>query len=80
MKKLLPLFCAIGFLAQPALAANNITALQNLGQSDFNALSEDLGSALSYKPVTPAAPRPTPISTCARSRSPIPTHTSASPM
>ena len=56
MKKLLPLFCAIGFLAQPALAANNITALQNLGQSDFNALSEDLGSALSYKPVTPAAP------------------------
>jgi len=56
MKKLLPLFCAIGFLAQPALAANNITALQNLGQSDFDALSEDLGSALSYKPVTPAAP------------------------
>lgn len=56
MKKLLPLFCAMGLLAQPAFAANNITTLQNLGQADFNALSEDLGSALSYKPVAPAAP------------------------
>jgi hypothetical protein len=56
MKKFLPLFCAMGFLAQPALAANNINALQKLGQTDFNSLSEDLGSALSYKPVTPAAP------------------------
>jgi hypothetical protein len=57
MKKLLPLLCALGFIAQPALAANNnITALQNLGQADFNALSEDLGSALSYKPVGLATP------------------------
>ncbi len=56
MKKLLPLLCALGFIAQPALAANNITTLQNLGQSDFNALSEDLGSALSYKPVGLATP------------------------
>lgn len=56
MKKLLPLFCALGFLAQPALAANTITTLQNLGQPEFNALSEDLGSALSYKPVAPATP------------------------
>ncbi len=56
MKKLLPLFCAMGLLAQPAFAANNITTLQNLGQADFNALSEDLSSALSYKPVAPAAP------------------------
>ena len=56
MKKLLSLFCALG-LAQPAFAANNnITALQTLGQPEFRALSEDLGSALSYKPVTPAAP------------------------
>lgn len=56
MKKLLPLLCAMGLLSQPAFAANNITTLQNLGQADFNALSEDLGSALSYKPVAPAAP------------------------
>jgi len=53
MKKLLPLLCALGCLAQPALAANNINALQNLGQADFRSLSEDLGSALSYKAVTP---------------------------
>jgi hypothetical protein len=56
MKKLLPLFCALGFIAQPALAANNITALQNLDQNGFNAISEDLGSALSYKPVSPPTP------------------------
>ncbi len=55
MKKLLPLI-ALGCLAQPAFAANNITALQNLDQTQFRALSEDLGSALSYKAVTPAAP------------------------
>lgn len=57
MKKVLPLLCALGLLAQPAFAANNITALQNLGQGDFNALSEDLGSALSYKPAAPATPQ-----------------------
>lgn len=56
MKKLLPLLCALGCLAQPALAANNINALGSLGQSQFKDFSEDLGSALSYKPVTPAAP------------------------
>ncbi len=55
MKKLLPLLCALGFVAQPALAAN-INALQTLGQPDFNALSEDLSSALSYKPVGLATP------------------------
>jgi hypothetical protein len=55
MKKLIPLFCALGCLAQPAFAANNITTLSTLVQSDFRALSEDLGSALSYKPVMPTA-------------------------
>lgn len=56
MKKLLPLFCALGCLSQSVLADNKITTLQNLGQAEFKSLSEDLGSALSYKPVTPAAP------------------------
>jgi hypothetical protein len=56
MKKMLPLFCALGCLAQPALADNNISTLQNLGQSEFRSFSEDLGAALSYKPLTPAAP------------------------
>ncbi len=55
MKKLLPLI-ALGCLAQPALAANNITNLGALGQPEFRALSEDLGSALSYKAISPAAP------------------------
>lgn len=56
MKKLLPLFCLLGLSAQPAFAANNISNLQALAQSDFRAMSEDLGSALSYKPITPAEP------------------------
>ncbi|MBI4809472.1 MAG: hypothetical protein HY799_11075 [Nitrosomonadales bacterium] len=56
MKKLLPLFCVLGVAAQPALAANDINNLQALAQSEFRALSEDLGSALSYKPITPAEP------------------------
>lgn len=55
MKKLLPL-AALACLAQPALAASNITTLQGTSQADFRNLSEDLGSALSYKAVTPAAP------------------------
>lgn len=54
MKKLLALLCTLG-IAQPAMAAN-ISTLQNLGQAEFRTLSEDLGAALSYKPVTPAAP------------------------
>ncbi len=55
MKKLLPL-AALGFLAQPALAANNITTLTGVSQAQFRNLAEDLGSALSYKAVSPAAP------------------------
>jgi hypothetical protein len=54
MKKLLALLCTLG-IAQPAMAAS-ITTLNLLGQSEFRTLSEDLGAALSYKPVTPAAP------------------------
>lgn len=52
MKKLLVLTCALG-LAQPALAGN--INIGNLGtQADFRNVSEDLGSALSYKGVVPA--------------------------
>lgn len=54
MKKLLVLLCTLG-IAQPAMAAS-ITTLNLLNQSEFRTLSEDLGAALSYKPVTPAAP------------------------
>ena len=55
MKKLLPLFCALAFISQPSFAAE-ISTLNLLLQPAFKTLSEDLGSALSYKPVTPAEP------------------------
>lgn len=54
MKKLLALLCTLG-IVQPAFAGN-ITNLATLGQAEFRTLSEDLGAALSYKPVTPTAP------------------------
>ncbi|BCK88087.1 hypothetical protein MIZ01_1887 [Sideroxyarcus emersonii] len=54
MKKLLALLCTLG-IAQTASAAN-ISNLGALSQPEFRTLSEDLGAALSYKPVTPAAP------------------------
>lgn len=54
MKKLLALLCTLG-IAQPAMAAS-ITTLGNLVQPEFRTLSEDLGAALSYKPITPSAP------------------------
>ena len=59
MKKSLALLGILGCVAQPALAANNISLGNFTGataQSDFKTFSEDLGSALSYKPVTPPAP------------------------
>ncbi len=52
MKKILVLLCALT-IAQPALAAS-ISTLGALNQTQFRILSEDLGAALSYKPVTPA--------------------------
>ncbi|MDH4190808.1 MAG: hypothetical protein OEW21_11450 [Betaproteobacteria bacterium] len=42
--------------AVSAQAANSITQVQTLGQSAFRDLSEDLGAALSYKPLGPAEP------------------------
>jgi hypothetical protein len=55
MKKNLSLLCVLGCFAQPVWAAN-ITTLGNLLQPEFKLFSEDLGSALSYKAVTPPAP------------------------
>lgn len=56
MKKSLSLLCVLGCFAQPALAANINLGTAGFNQADFRAFSEDLGSALSYKAVTPAAP------------------------
>lgn len=55
MKKILSLLCILGCFAQPVLAAN-INLANFSAQSDFKAFSEDLGSALSYKAVTPPVP------------------------
>ncbi len=43
-------------IASPCFAADNIDSLQTLLQSEFKALSQDLGAALSYKAVSPAEP------------------------
>jgi len=57
MNKCLPLLCVLGCFAQPVWAANNVNLGNFTGsQAGFKAFSEDLGSALSYKPVTPPAP------------------------
>jgi len=55
MKKLFPLVCLIAGFSSPAFAAD-ISTLNTLLTSEFRLISEDLGSALSYKPVTPAEP------------------------
>ncbi len=38
------------------VCAKDLNQLQTLSQSEFKALSEDLGAALSYKPLTPTEP------------------------
>src|SRR5512143_1315421 len=52
------LFAAVVLVsaAIPAMAASDLNTLYNLNQSDFRALSEDLGAALSYKALAPAEP------------------------
>src|SRR5258708_25297905 len=46
----------ISLFAVPLPAAAKDINTQPLNQSDFHALSEDLGAALAYKPLTPTAP------------------------
>jgi len=55
MKKNLSLLCVLGCFVQPVWAAN-ISTLGALTQPEFKLFSEDLGSALSYKAVTPPTP------------------------
>jgi hypothetical protein len=56
MKKNLALLCVLGCFAQPVLAANINLQTAGFAQADFKAFSQDMGSALSYKAVTPPAP------------------------
>lgn len=59
MKKQLSLLCILGCIAQPVWASSinpGSFGTGAAGQSAFKAFSEDMGSALSYKAVTPATP------------------------
>ncbi len=47
---------ALAVMATPTHAANDLDNIGGLSQSEFRLLSEDLGAALSYKPVLPAEP------------------------
>lgn len=55
MKKLLPLLCLIAGFSSAASAAE-ITTLEAVAQQNFRLISEDFGSAMSYKPVSPTTP------------------------
>lgn len=53
-KSIAAVLLASAGIAAPAWAAGPINSLQNVGQSDFKLLTEDLGGALSYKPLIPS--------------------------
>jgi hypothetical protein len=55
MKKNLLLLSVLGCFVQPVWAAN-IDSIGALTQPEFKSFSEDMSSAVSYKPVTPAEP------------------------
>ena len=56
MKKFLSMLCFLGCVVQPVWAAdiNNLSGIG--GQAAFKDFADDLGAALSYKPITPTAP------------------------
>ena len=61
MKKSLALLAVLGCFSQSSTAAtttlaSNQAAWASAGQSGYHSLAEEFGAALSYKPVTPAAP------------------------
>lgn len=55
MKPILVSLIVVITFALPATAADNIDQINALAQAQFRLLSEDLGAALSYKALTPAA-------------------------
>ena len=55
MNKKIAFVCVLGCFTQPVWAAN-ISTLTNLVQPEFKLFSEDMGSALSYKALTPPEP------------------------
>ncbi len=55
MKKIILAVLLVFIMAIPAMAKTTID-IDNLGQPEFKSFSEDFGMALSYQPVSPAAP------------------------
>ena len=55
MKKNLLVLALIAGVSQ-SVCAGDLSALSSLTQAEFRLVSEDLGAALSYKPLTPTAP------------------------
>jgi hypothetical protein len=47
---------ALLVVAPLSAAAADLSQIQNLNQDDFHKLTQDLGAALSYKPLTPSEP------------------------
>lgn len=56
MKKKILLLCAAASFTQPVLAANINLGNAGFSQANFRTFSEDMGSALSYKAITPPEP------------------------
>lgn len=56
MKLRFAVAAACSLAACSSALARDLNQIQSLGQGEFRAFSEDLGAALSYKPLTPAAP------------------------
>ena len=56
MKKVIFSVLLLFVISVPAMAKTNIQFPNTLTQDDFKAFSEDLGMALSYQPLSPAAP------------------------
>lgn len=56
MRKLIATLPLLSLMSAPLLAADDINALGSLSQSQFRALSEDLGAAVGYKALSPAEP------------------------
>jgi len=56
MKRALSVFAILFVAASPVHAADNIDRIDQLPQSEFRQVSEDLGAALSYKALIPAEP------------------------
>jgi len=56
MKRLPLAIALVGFSASALASGLSLNSIQNLNQTEFYEMSQDLGAALSYKPLEPADP------------------------